>query len=302
MVGKVEKRFLFENPRLDLRVLRGLSRMRDYRDGTLLRAIIAEFAEEGLEVIEQTRLLGHLVTPEGILGKQRPSQRAWDDIRYGFARAKQLAALDIGQTIVVRRQTVLAVEALEGTDAAIERGCQYGGRGTVVVKVSRPQQDMRFDVPTVGPHTSPGHRWTAAVLAVEAGTTLMLRLPELVALADARRVALVGVSAASLQAADAVGNIVDQRLHAGQAAPLLMVAAEASGDQHGAALVRALHERFPQLQVYGLGGDHMRAAGVKRCSMCSAECGGWWKSWPRCRRAYAWHTSCCGPQHAVAHR
>ena len=207
MVGKVEKRFLFENPRLDLRVLRGLSRMSDYRDVTLLRAIIAEFAEEGLEVIEQTRLLGHLVTPEGILGKQRPSQRAWDDICYGFARAKQLAALDIGQTIVVRRQIVLAVEALEGTDATIERGCQYGGRGTVVVKVSRPQQDMRFDVPAVGPHTL--HRVIAgqgAVLAVEAETTLMLRLPELVALANARRVALVGVSAASLQSADAVGR------------------------------------------------------------------------------------------------
>jgi DUF1009 family protein len=207
MVGKVEKRFLFENPRLDLRVLRGLSRMRDYRDVTLLRAIIAEFADEGLEVIEQTRVLGHLVTPEGVLGKHRPSPRLWDDMRYGFARAKQLAALDIGQTIVVRRQTVLAVEALEGTDATIERGCQYGGRGTVVVKVSRPQQDMRFDVPTVGPHTL--HRviaGRAAVLAVEAGTTLMLRLPELIALADARRVALVGVSEAALPSTPADGR------------------------------------------------------------------------------------------------
>ena len=207
MVGKVEKRFLFENPRLDLRVLRGLSRMRDYRDVTLLRALIAEFADEGLEVIEQTRVLGHLVTPAGILGKQRPGQRLWDDIRYGFTHAKQLAALDIGQTIVVRRQTVLAVEALEGTDATIERGCQYGGRGAVVVKVSRPQQDMRFDVPTVGPHTL--HQviaGRAAVLAVEAGTTLMLRLPELVALADARRVVLVGVSEAAPQAAQAGGR------------------------------------------------------------------------------------------------
>jgi DUF1009 family protein len=207
MVGKVEKRFLFENPRLDLRVLRGLSRLRDYRDVTLLRTIIAAFAEEGLEVIEQTRLLGHLVTPEGLLGKRQPSQRAWDDIRYGFVRAKQLAELDIGQTIVVRRQTVLAVEALEGTDATIERGCASGGRGAVVVKVSRPQQDLRFDIPTVGPHTLHGViAGRAAVLAVEAGTTLMLRLPELVALADARRVALVGVSTASLQQPDAIGR------------------------------------------------------------------------------------------------
>ena len=200
MVGKVEKRFLFENPRLDLRLLRGLSRLRDYRDVTLLHAIIAAFAEAGLEVIEQTRLLGHLVTAEGVLGKRRPSRRAWDDVRYGFARAKQLAALDIGQTIVVRRQTVLAVEAIEGTDATITRGCQYGGRGAVVVKVSRPQQDMRFDVPTVGPHTlQQVVAGRAAVLAVEAGTTFMVHLPELVAMADAHRMALVGVSAASLQ-------------------------------------------------------------------------------------------------------
>lgn len=207
MVGKVEKRFLFENPRLDLRVLRGLSRLRDYRDVTILQAIIAEFAGEGLEVVEQTLLLGHLVTPTGVLGKRHPSQREWDDIRYGFARAKQLAALDIGQTIVVRRQTVLAVEALEGTDMTIERGCQYGGRGAVVVKVSRPQQDMRFDVPAVGLHTLQGViAGGATVLAVEAGSTLILRLPELIALANARRVALFGVSATSIPSDGQTGS------------------------------------------------------------------------------------------------
>ena len=199
MVGKVEKRFLFENPRLDLRVLRGLSRLQDYRDVTVLQALIDEFAAEGLEVVEQTRLLGHLMTPEGILGQRHPKRREWDDIQYGFARARQLAALDIGQTIVVRRQTVLAVEALEGTDMTIERGCQYGGRGAVVVKVSRPQQDMRFDVPAVGPQTLQRVlAGRASVLAVEAGSTLMLHLPELIALADARRVSLLGVSAASM--------------------------------------------------------------------------------------------------------
>lgn len=199
MVGKVEKRFLFENPRLDWRVVRELSRMRDFQDVTILHAIIDAFAREGLEVVAQTHLLGHLLTPEGILGQYRPSTRAWEDIHYGFARAKQLAALDIGQTIVVRRQTVLAAEALEGTDATIQRGCQQGGRGAVVVKVSRPQQDMRFDIPAVGLQTLQGVRdGRAAVLAVEAGTTLMLRQPELVALADAHRIALVGIAAATL--------------------------------------------------------------------------------------------------------
>lgn len=199
MVGKVEKRLLFENPRFDWRVLRALSQMRDFQDVTILHAIIDVFAREGLEVMPQTCVLGHLLTPAGVLGKYRPSPRVWDDIAYGFTRAKQLAGLDIGQTIVVRRQTVLAVEALEGTDATIQRGCQQGGRGVVVVKVSRPHQDMRFDIPAVGPQTVQGVvAGRAAVLAVEAGTTLMLRQTELVALADAHRLALVGVVGTTL--------------------------------------------------------------------------------------------------------
>jgi DUF1009 family protein len=199
IVGKVPKRLLFESPRADLRTIRVLSRVQDYRDATLLQALIAEFAREGLEVVEQTRLLGHLLTPSGVLGTRQPNSGQWDDIRYGFSLAKALAALDIGQTVVIRRRTVLAVEAVEGTDMAIQRGCRLGRRGAVVVKVSRPQQDMRFDVPTVGPQTLQelvaGH---AAVLAVEAGTTLMIRQPELIATANTQRIALVGVSPALL--------------------------------------------------------------------------------------------------------
>ena len=155
MVGKVEKRFFFQTPRLDLRALRRLGQLPDYRDVTLMDAVADEFAREGLQVVEQTRLLGHLLTPEGVFGRHRPDSRAWEDIGYGFAQAKQLASMDIGQTVVVRRRTILAVEALEGTDATIRRGCAYG-RGAVVVKVNRRQQDMRFDVPVVGPHTPGG--------------------------------------------------------------------------------------------------------------------------------------------------
>ena len=199
MVGKVEKRFLFQTPRLDLRALRRLGQLSDYRDVTMLEAVADEFAGEGLQVVEQTRLLGHLLTPEGVVGRHRPDSRAWEDIGYGFAQAKQLASMDIGQTVVVRRRTVLAVEALEGTDAAIRRGCAYG-RGGVVVKVNRRQQDMRFDVPVVGPHTvSAAVEGRAAGLAVEAGTTGMLHLPELIATANANRLALVGVTPALLQ-------------------------------------------------------------------------------------------------------
>jgi DUF1009 family protein len=200
IVGKVPKRALFKAPRLDLRAMRLLGRVQDYRDVTLLHALIAEFAQEGFEVVEQTRLLGHLVTPAGVLGSRQPSTRQWDDICYGYRQVKQLAAMDIGQTIVVHRRTVLAVEAVEGTDAAIQRGCGLGHRGAVIVKTSRPQQDMRFDIPTVGPQTLQELiAGRAAVLAVEAQTTLMIRLPELIATANAQRIALVGVSPALMQ-------------------------------------------------------------------------------------------------------
>jgi DUF1009 family protein len=200
IVGKVEKQFFFENPRLDFRLVRRLAQLPDYQDITLLRALVTEFATEGLEVVEQTRLLGHLLTPAGVLGTWSPKPRHWQDIAYGFIQARQLAAMDIGQTLVVRRRTILAVEALEGTDATIRRGCQYGQHDSVVVKVSRPQQDMRFDVPTIGPNTlQEVINGGARVLAIEAGKTLSLRLQELITTANAHRVVLVGVSPTVLQ-------------------------------------------------------------------------------------------------------
>ena len=199
MVGKVEKRFLFQTPRLDLRSLRRLGQLPDYRDVTLMEAVADEFAREGLQVVEQTRLLGHLLTPEGVFGRHQPDSRAWEDVGYGFAQARQLAAMDIGQTVVVRRRTMLAVEALEGTDATIRRGCEHG-RGAVVVKVNRRRQDMRFDLPVVGPYTlAAAVEGRVRVLAAEAGATVMLHLPELIATANANRLALVGVTPALLQ-------------------------------------------------------------------------------------------------------
>lgn len=195
IVGKVQKQFLFEQPRFDFRALRLLRQLRDYRDGALFQVLHQEFAREGIEIVAQTRLLGHLLTPAGVLGSRRPSAREWDDIRYGFAQAKQVVALDIGQTVVVRHRTVLAVEAVEGTDAAIQRGCRLGRRGAVVIKVSRPQQDLRFDIPTVGPDTlREVIAGRARVLAAEADSTLMLHRDDLVALANVHRVALVGVT------------------------------------------------------------------------------------------------------------
>ena len=196
MVGKVDKRFLFQTPRLDLRALRRLGKLPDYRDVTMMAAVADEFAREGLQVVEQTRLLGRLLTPKGVVGRHRPDRRTWEDISYGYEQAKQLASMDIGQTVVVRRRTILAVEALEGTDAAIRRGCAYG-RGAAVVKVNRRLQDMRFDVPAVGPSTlAAAVEGGAGALALEAGSTVLLHRTELIAAANANRLSLVGITSA----------------------------------------------------------------------------------------------------------
>ena len=174
--------------------------------------------------------------------------------------------MDVGQTIVVRRRTVLAVEAVEGTDAAIQRGCRLGHRGAVVVKVSRPHQDRRFDVPTVGPQTLQELiAGRATVLAVEAGATLIIHLSELIATAQAHRIALVGVSQSLLQQMEAEGGlgVRGQNTHKTASSSVLLVAGEASGDAHGAALIEALRQEHPHLQLYGLGGEQMRRAGVE---------------------------------------
>lgn len=195
IVGKVQKQFLFERPRLDLRALRLLSRIRDYRDRALFDVISAEFARNGIEVVEQTQLLGQFLTPAGVMTSRKPSAREWDDIRYGFEQAQQIVALDIGQTIVVRHRTVLAVEAVEGTDATIRRGCEQGRRGAVVIKVSRPEKDTRFDIPTVGPDTLDTLiAGQARVLAIEAGHTFMLHRATLIEAANAHRMVLVGIT------------------------------------------------------------------------------------------------------------
>ena len=124
------------------------------------------------------RFLSSLVPREGVLTRAEPDAQQWQDIRLGVAVAKEIGRWDIGQSVVVKRGTVLAVEGVEGTNAAIRRGGTLGGEGGIVVKVSKPQQDLRFDVPAVGPDTiTVMHEVKAAVLAIEADKTLMNRAP-----------------------------------------------------------------------------------------------------------------------------
>lgn len=191
--GKVEKRMLFQNPRFDLEALKFLRNSRDTADVTIMDAVMEFFMKNGMEIIPQTEFLGHLLTPTGTLGAHSilPAQKG--DAIIAFRTAMEMARLDIGQAVVVCSGTVVAVEAVEGTDETIRRGCKLAGKGAVVSKVARPRQDLRYDIPTAGPETIRAMRkGGAAALILEAGRTFLLDREATVAEADKAGIALVG--------------------------------------------------------------------------------------------------------------
>lgn len=196
MVGGIKKIKLFSNFRPDLRGAAFLARVRSREDDQLLRGVAAELERDGIRVVESTLFLSRIIPPEGALTRRSPTKEQWEDIRLGFETAKEVGRLGIGQCVVVKRGVVLAVEAAEGTDAAIRRGGELGKDGFVAVKVSKPQQDLRFDVPAVGLDTIRMlARLKGAVLAVEAGKTILLEREQLLQEADRDGIAVVGVSA-----------------------------------------------------------------------------------------------------------
>jgi hypothetical protein len=197
MAGKVTKSDLFENPdalRLDAKAAGLMSEITDRKDDTILGKL-ADFLETlGLRILPQYALTPELLVEEGVLTATRPSEAQRADIAFGFPIAKTIGALDIGQTVVVKDRAVLAVEAIEGTDAAIRRAGAIA-RGACVVKVAKPGQDPRFDVPTIGPGTvAVLAEANVAVLAIEAGATVVLERDAVVRAADRHGIAIVAVA------------------------------------------------------------------------------------------------------------
>lgn len=182
MAGKVGKEAIFAGG-FDQRVQRMLQELPEKNDDAVLLAVVREFEQNGIRVAKQTDFLGGLLAPSGpVLGQIEPGEMA--DLQLGFRMAKAIGDLDIGQSVVVKQGVVLAVEAIEGTDEAIVRGGVLGGPGAVVVKVSKPKQDERFDVPTVGLTTIESMaRAKAKVLGIEAGKTLIAEREEMMTLA-----------------------------------------------------------------------------------------------------------------------
>ncbi len=198
MAGKVPKTDLYSGAQpggFDRRARELLERLGDRRDESLLAALADVLEAEQVSLRPQAELVPELLPGEGPLGRHAPSDDQRADIAFGWPIARSLAALGIGQTLVVQNRAVLAVEAIEGTDAAIRRGGELGGGGACVIKLARSDQDPRFDLPTVGLDTLAALvAARATVLAFEAHRTVVLDRAELVEAAQAEGIAVVGVA------------------------------------------------------------------------------------------------------------
>ena len=153
LAGGIAKKGMFGRARPDLRAIRLLARMKSRNDDALLRALADELEGEGLKVRPATQYLGRLLAPKGVLSRRKPTARETADIEFGWPIAREIGRLDVGQTIAVKEKVVVAIEGIEGTDTMIRRAGQLAKGELVVLKVSKPGQDARFDLPTVGPGT-----------------------------------------------------------------------------------------------------------------------------------------------------
>ncbi len=191
MAGKITKTNLFKGDvRPDFEMIKVLATTRNHSDDSLLGAIAGYMDKQGVCISDSTAYLTEDCLPgEGVLTRRKPSAEQLRDIRYGWHLAKEMGRLDVGQTVVVKKEAILAIEAIEGTDEAIRRGAALGRRDVVVVKIAKPNQDFRFDVPTVGLETlAVMIEAGASVLAFEAGKTIVLDRVEFVKKANENKI------------------------------------------------------------------------------------------------------------------
>lgn len=192
MAGGIVKPRLFTSVRPDIKGLKLFNRLAHLNDDNVLKAFADFLEEEGVRIIDSTIILPELLAPCGILTKRKPSVSEKADMEFGWRIAKAVGDLDIGQCIVVKERSVLAVEAVDGTDATILRGGGLCSKGAVVIKVSKPNQDLRFDVPAIGVDTiKTMQKVKAGLLVVEAGKTILFDRQATVNEADKAKIAIV---------------------------------------------------------------------------------------------------------------
>ena len=199
-IGKVSKEFLLRNPKLDKKAREMLTEIlasdKRLNDDSVMMLLVDELEKNGIQVLNQTIFIKELLVKKQVFTQLEPNEKQLEDINYGFQLAKAIGGLDIGQTVVVQNKMVLAVEAIEGTDKAIKRGAKLANKvhAAVVVKVSKPKQDNRFDIPTVGLKTiKTMKKYGANVLAIEAGETLIVEEEKMIEFANKHKMVVVAV-------------------------------------------------------------------------------------------------------------
>jgi len=195
MLGKVTKELMFTGTvQLDDRIKKLLAGLPDNSDDTIMLGFVRELMMEGFQILDQSALLKTLMPAPGVLTKREPTELEQADMNFGFKMAKEMGRLDIGQTVVVKNCAVMAVEAIEGTDACIRRGGELGRGDVVVAKVAKPNQDLRFDIPTVGLNTLQTMcEAKATALVIEAGKTLLTDRENVLKLANEHGITIVAM-------------------------------------------------------------------------------------------------------------
>lgn len=192
-LGKVSKTMLLKRPRLEPRAIELLKQVPKLNDDAIMLKIIEEMESVGITILDQTIFIKSLMVQKGIMTNRKPTDAELDDIEYGYKTAKQMGQLDIGQSVVMKDRMILAVEAIEGTDRCIKRGAKLARKkGAVVVKVAKPNQDKRFDIPTVGLKTLKTMRkYGADVLALESGETIMVEANKMIDYANKHNIVIM---------------------------------------------------------------------------------------------------------------
>lgn len=196
MAGKIGKATIFRELQPDGKALEAVQLMKDFSDDNIIRAVAEIITREGIELMDATFCTSSLKAEEGVLSARPPTPDEKKNIDFGWRMAKELGRLDVGQSAIVKGLAVIALEAIEGTDKAILRAGELAGEGTVVVKVSKPNQDLRFDAPVIGPNTiSSMVKAGSTAIAIEAEKSIILDKSEALDIANKADIAVVAMKA-----------------------------------------------------------------------------------------------------------